>query len=213
MSTNINSNFPSIHLIPSSIQGTAKQQQIQSLTNQVKGNEDKIAKIDKEIIAREKIIEAAETKKAVCVEAMQNCQNIMKVCEESKEIVKEMIGIYETLIARNNLQQTSVDVSNNNLPSKAQITFAGNVYEKNTIARNNLQQSKTKSPIVFKDINYNPPKIDFSQFDKKPLEPQESKKSYNQITKDYNQRNHSSSIFNDWFNSLRSHSLRFFKWF
>ena len=343
MSTNINSNFPSIHLIPSSIQGTAKQQQIQSLTNQVKGNEDKIAKIDKEIIAREKIIEAAETKKAVCVEAMQNCQNIMKVCEESKEIVKEMIGIYETLIARNNLQQTSVDVSNNNspskaqitfagnvyeknkvvdvsqnkqsdsntqilaefekagvkcpdetqtliiellhkvavlgktesrhgvmckhsvltinrilevneeklkpyaqkiceiledtaptskakealqealspiknvsnnnLPSKAQITFAGNVYEKNKIARNNLQQSKTKSPIVFKDINYNPPKIDFSQFDKKPLEPQESKKSYNQITKDYNQRNHSSSIFNDWFNSLRSHSLRFFKWF
>ena len=102
MSANINSNFPSIHLIPSSIQGTVKQQQIQALTNQVKGNEDKIAKIDKEIVAREKIIEVTEANKDVYIEAMQNCQNVKKACEESKEIIKEMIGIYETLIARNN---------------------------------------------------------------------------------------------------------------
>jgi len=197
MSANINSNFPSIYFIPSSIQGTAKQQQIQVLTNQVKGNEDKIAKIEKEIVAREKIIEATEkeivarekiieasekiieaneTKKVVCIEAMQNCQNIMKVCEESKEIVneskeiiKEMIGIYETLIARNNANKAYTP----------------------------------KSPIVFKDINYNPPKIDLSKFDTKPVEPQKTTKSFNQITKDYKQYNYSSSIFNDWFSRLR----------
>ena len=206
MSANINSNFPSIHLIPSSIQATAKQQQIQALTNQVKGNEDKIAKIDKEIIAREKIIaatekeiiarekiiEVTETNKGVYIEAMQNCQNIMKVCEESKEITNQMIsnnekmlsisekmiGIYETLIARNNASKAYAN----------------------------------KSPIVFKDIDYNPPKIDFSKYDIKPVKPQEAIKSFNQITKDYKQRS-SSYIFNDWFSRLRPHSLRFFKWF
>ena len=207
MSANINSNFPSIHLIPSSIQGSAKQQQIQALTNQVKGNEGKIAKIDKEIIAREKIIDASE-KIIVACEESKEAAKIMKVealkmidygqkgikaCEESKEITnkiiannEKMISIYETLMARNNLQQA------------------------NSLANEN--QSSTKTQIVFADIAYNPPKIDFSKFDTKPLESQETKKSFNQITKDYKQRS-SSSIFNDWFSRLRSHSLRFFKWF
>ena len=201
MSANINSNFPSIHLIPSSIQGSAKQQQIQALTNQVKGNEGKIAKIDKEIIAREKIIDASEKIIVLCEESKEAAkimkvealkiidygQKGIKACEESKEIIKEMIGIYETLMARNNLQQA------------------------NSLANEN--QSSTKTQIVFADIAYNPPKIDFSKFDTKPLESQETKKSFNQITKDYKQRSSSSSIFNDWFSRLRSHSLRFFKWF
>jgi len=209
MAANINSNFPSIHLIPSSIQATAKQQQIQALTNQVKGNEDKISKIDKEIVAREKIIEATEkeiiarekiievteTNKGIYIEAMQNCQNIMKVCEESKEITNQMIsnnekmlsisekmiGIYETLMARNNLQQAN--------------------------SLGNENQNSTKIQIVFADIAYNPPKIDLSKFDTKPLETQ---KSFNQVTKEYKQISSSSSIFNDWFSRLRSHSLRFF---
>ena len=201
MAANINSNFPSINLIPSSIQGAAKQQQIQALTNQVKGNEGKIAKIDKEIIAREKIIEAAETKKDVCIEAMQNCQNIIKVCNESKEITNQiisnnekmisnnekMIGIYETLMARNNLQQVN--------------------------SLGNENQNSTTTQIVFADIAYNPPKIDFSKYDTKPIEPQKTTKSFNQITKDYKPRNYSSSVFNDWFGGLKSHSMRFFKWF
>lgn len=201
MAANINSNFPSIHFIPSSIQGTTKQQQIQALTNQVKGNENKIVKIEKEIVAREKIIEASEKiieaeeiKKTVCIEAMQNCQKVIKACEESKEIVneskeiiKEMIGIYETLIARNNLQQA------------------------NSLANEN--QNFTKTQIVFADIAYNPPKIDLSKYDIKPVEPQKTTKSFNQITKDYKQRDYLSSIFNDWFSRLRSHSLQFFKWF
>jgi hypothetical protein len=215
MAANINSNFPSINLIPSSIQGAAKQQQIQVLTNQVKGNEGKIAKIEKEIIAREKIIEATEKEiiarekiivlceeskeaaKIMKVEALKMidygqkgikaCEESKEIINESKEIIKEMIGIYETLMARNNLQQA------------------------NSLANEN--QSSTKTQIVFADIAYNPPKIDFSKFDTKPIEPQETKKSFNHITKDYKPRIHSSSIFNDLFNSLRSHSLRFFKWF
>ena len=350
MAANSISNFSSIHLIPSSGQRIAIQQQIENNKHEIAKTQKEKAEIQSEIaIAQKEKAEAQRQKDCYKIILDENLkiidysQKAIKACEESKEIIKEMIGIYETLIARNNLQQTSVDVSsnnssskaqitfasnvyeknkvvdvsqskqsdsntqilaefekagvkcpdetqtliiellhkvavlgktelrhgvmckhsvltinrilevnkeklkpyaqkiceiledtaptskakealqaallpiknvsNNNSPSKAQITFAGNVYEKNKIARNNLQQSKTKSPIVFKDINYNPPKIDFSKFDTKPLEPQESKKSYNQITKDYNRRNHSSSIFNDWFNSLRSHSLRFFKWF
>jgi len=191
MAANINSNFTSIHLIPSSIQGTAKQQQIQALTNQVKGNEDKIAKIDKEIIAREKIIEASEkiifNNEKIEVEALKIIdygQKGIKACEESKEIIKEMIGIYDTLIARNNLQQVNSLVNEN--------------------------QNSTKTQIIFADIAYNPPKIDLSKYDTKPVEPQKTKKSFNQIAKDYKQFNYSFSIFNDWFSRLRSHSLRFF---
>jgi hypothetical protein len=201
MAANINSNFPSIHLIPSSIQGSAKQQQIQALTNQVKGNESKIAKIDKEIIAREKIIDASENIIVACEESKEAAKTVItealkmidygqkgiKACEESKEIIKEMIGVYETLMARNNLQQAN--------------------------SLGNENQSSTKTQIVFADIAYNPPKIDLSKFDTKPIEPQETKKSFNQVTKEYKQRSYSSSIFNDWFNSLRSYSMRFFKWF
>ena len=186
MTANSISNFSSIHLIPSSMQGSSKQQQIQSLTNQVKENENKIAKIDKEIVAREKIIEASEkiisNNEKIEVEALKMIdygQKGIKACEESKEIIKEMIGIYETLIARNNASKAYAN----------------------------------KSPIVFKDIDYNPPKIDFSKYDIKPVEPQEAIKSFNQVTKDYKQKSYSSSIFNDWFSGLKSHSLRFFKWF
>jgi len=185
MAANSISNFSSIHLIPSSGQGIAIQQQIENNKHEIAKTQKEKAEIQSEITKAQK--EKAEAQKQRdCykiildenLKIIDYSQKAIKACAESKEIIKEMIGIYETLIARNN-----------------------------------LQQSKTKSPIVFKDINYNPPKIDFSQFDKKPLEPQESKKSFNQVTKDYKQRSYSSSIFNDWFNSLRSHSLRFFKWF
>ena len=192
MAANSISNFSSIHLIPSSGQGIAIQQQIENNKHEIAKTQKEKAEIQSEIIKAQKEKAEAQKEKAEA-QRQRDCykiildenlkiidysQKAIKACAESKEIIKEMIGIYETLIARNN-----------------------------------LQQSKTKSPIVFKDINYNPPKIDFSQFDKKPLEPQESKKSFNQVTKDYKQRSYSSSIFNDWFNSLRSHSLRFFKWF
>jgi hypothetical protein len=192
MAANSISNFSSIHLIPSSGQGIAIQQQIKNNKHEIAKTQKEKAEIQSEITKAQKEKAEAQKEKAEA-QKQRDCykiildenlkiidysQKAIKACAESKEIIKEMIGIYETLIARNN-----------------------------------LQQSKTKSPIVFKDINYNPPKIDFSQFDKKPLEPQESKKSFNQVTKDYKQRSYSSSIFNDWFNSLRSHSLRFFKWF
>ena len=118
---------------------------------------------------------------------MKVCEESKEIVNESKEIIKEMIGIYETLMARNNLQQDD--------------------------SLGNENQNSTKTQIVFADIAYNPPKIDLSKFYTKPVEPQKTTKSFNQITKDYKQHNYSSSIFNDWFSRLRSHSLQFFKLF
>ena len=90
MTVPINCNFPSIHFIPPSIQGSAKQQQIQALTNQIKGNEGKIAKIDKEITAREKILAIKEVDKM---------ESIIKDCK-----------IYEKTLFNTATQKISIDL-------------------------------------------------------------------------------------------------------
>ena len=189
----INSNFSSINLNPSSAQGIAVQQQIASNNQEIAKTQKEKAEIQSEIaIAQKEKAEAQRQRDCYKIILDENLkiidysQKAIKACEESKEIIKESKEIIKEMIG---------------------------IYE-TLIARNNANKAySTKSAIVFKDINYNPPKIDLSKFDKKPLEPQETKKSFNQITKDYKQRSSSSSIFNDWFSRLRSHSLRFFKWF
>jgi len=191
MAANINSNFPSIHLIPSSIQGSAKQQQIQALTTQVNENENKIAKIDKEIVAREKILEAAEIKKNVSIAAMQNCQNIIKVCEESKEIIKEMIGIYETLIARNEASKAYSKASDCSIPGKAYTTPYDEKYEK--AFQNAMDTSRTTESLGFKK----PENIDF----------------FDRISHNPVKRNYLFSMFTEWFSGFRSSTSSFFRWF
>ena len=91
MSAGINSNFSSLHLIPSSGQGVARQQQIQALANQVKSNEGKIAKIDKEIVAREKIIEAAEIQRDVSIKGIQPCEESIVLLHKMESILEKMI--------------------------------------------------------------------------------------------------------------------------
>jgi len=191
MAANINSNFPSIHLIPPSIQGSAKQQQIQALTNQVKGNEGKIAKIDKEIISREKIIEAAETKKAVCIEAMQNCQNIIKVCEESKVLLHKAENILEALIARNEASKAYSKASDCFTPGKAYTTPYDEAYEESF--KRAMDTSQTTESLGLKK----PENIDF--FDRI---------SHNPLEKHY-----LFSMFTEWFSGFRSSSSSFFRWF
>jgi predicted O-linked N-acetylglucosamine transferase (SPINDLY family) len=193
---NIGSNFPLMNL--SLVQGSTRQQQIQNLTNQIENNKREITQAQNIKKLCEESKECAKTVITEGLKMIDYAQKGIKACEESKEIIKEskeitnkiiannekMISIYETLMARNNLQQAN--------------------------SLGNENQNSTKTQIVFADIAYNPPKIDLSKFDTKPLEPQETKKSFNQIAKDYKQFNYSSSIFNDWFSRLRSHSLRFF---
>ena len=201
MAANSISNFSSIHLIPSSGQGIAIQQQIENNKHEIAKTQKEKAEIQSEIaIAQKEKAEAQRQRDCYKIILDENLkiidysQQAIKACEESKEITNQiisnnekMIGIYETLMARNNLQQAN--------------------------SLGNVNQSSTKTQIVFADIAYNPPKIDFSKYDIKPVEPQKTTKSFNQITKDYKQRSSSSSIFNDWFSGLKSHSLRFFKWF
>ena len=205
MAPNINSNFPSIHLIPSSIQGSAKQQQIQALTNQVKGNESKIAKIDKEIIAREKIIvlceESKEAAKIMKVEALKMIdygQKAIKACEESKEIIneskeiiKEMIGIYETLIARNEASKAYSKAADCSMPGKAYTTPYDEAYEESF--KRAMDTSRTTESLGFKK----PENIDF--FDRI---------SHNPVEKHY-----LFSMFSEWFSGFRSSTSSFFRWF
>ena len=191
MSAGINSNFSSLHLIPSSGQGVARQQQIQNLTNQVKGNEGKIAKIDKEIVAH-------EAKNVVCIEAMQNCQNIIKVCEESKEnnnkIIannKKQIAIIETLIARNEASKAYSKASDCFTPSKAYTTPYDEAYEESF--KRAMDTSQTTESLGFKK----PENIDF--FDRI---------SHNPVEKHY-----LFSMFSEWFSGFRSSTSSFFRWF
>ena len=191
MSAGINSNFSSLHLIPSSGQGVARQQQIQNLTNQVKGNEGKIAKIDKEIVAH-------EAKNVVCIEAMQNCQNIIKVCEESKEnnnkIIannKKQIAIIETLIARNEASKAYSKASDCFTPGKAYTTPYDEAYEESF--KRAMDTSRTTESLGFKK----PENIDF--FDRI---------SHNPVEKHY-----LFSMFSEWFSGFRSSTSSFFRWF
>ena len=200
MSASINSNFPSIHLIPSSGQGIAIQQQIENNKHEIAKTQKEKAEIQSEITkAQKEKAEAQRQRDCYKIILDENLkiidysQQAIKACEESKEITNQiisnnekMIGIYETLMARNNLQQVN--------------------------SLGNENQNSTKTQIVFADIAYNPPKIDFSKYDIKPIEPQKTTKTFNQITKDYKPKSYSSSIFNDWFSGLKFHSLRFFKW-
>jgi hypothetical protein len=194
----INSNFPSILLIPSSIQGSAKQQQIQALTNQVKANEGKIAKIDKEIVAREKIIvaceESKEAAKTVITEALKMIdygQKGIKACEESKEIIKEMIGIYETLIARNEASKAYSKAADCSVPGKAYTTPYDEAYEESF--KRAMDTSRTTENLGLKKLE----NIDF--FDRI---------SYNPVEKHY-----LFSMFSEWFSGFRSSTSSFFRWF
>jgi len=191
MSAGINSNFSSLHLIPSSGQGVARQQQIQNLTNQVKGNEGKIAKIDKEIVAH-------EAKNVVCIEAMQNCQNIIKVCEESKEnnnkIIannKKQIAIIETLIARNEASKAYSKASDCSIPGKAYTTPYDEAYEESF--KRAMDTSRTTESSGFKK----PENIDF----------------FDRISHNPVERNYLFSMFTEWFSGFRSSTSSFFRWF
>ena len=206
MSNSVNFNSSSISL--ASLKKNARQQQIQTLTTQVKSNESKINKINKEIDTREKIIGiseeiihaseeiivAAERKKAICNEAMQNCQNIITACKESKEIIIEskeitkqiianndkMIAIYETLIARNNLQQANASTDNNKAPTKTQITFADIAYQKPKMLDMNIEK----------------------KVDNNVLEKKESSNPLGQLTINHQKRSYFFSIFREWIKSL-----------
>jgi len=184
MAANINSNFPSIHLIHSSIQGSAKQQQIQALTTQVNENENKIAKIDKEIVAREKIIEAAETGINVCIKGMQ-------ICEESIVLLHKMESILEKMIANNAAAKAYSKASDCFTPGKSYTTPYDEAYEESF--KRAMDTSQTTESLGLKKLE----NIDF--FDRI---------SHNPVEKHY-----LFSMFTEWFSGFRSSSSSFFRWF
>jgi len=184
MSVGINSNFSSLHLIPSSGQGIARQQQIQNLTDQVKSNESKIAKIDKEIVAREKIIEAAEIQRDFSIKGIQTC-------EESIVLLHKMESILEKMIANNAAAKAYSKASECSTPHKAYTTPYDEKYEK--AFQNAMDTSRTTESLGFKK----PENIDF--FDRI---------SHNPVEKHY-----LFSMFSEWFSGFRSSTSSFFRWF
>lgn len=168
-------------------------------------NENKIAKIDKEIVAREKIIiaceESKEAAKTVITEALKMidygqkgikaCEESKEIINESKEIIKEMIGIYETLIARNEASKAYSKASDCSIPGKAYTTPYDEAYEESF--KRAMDTSQTTESLGFKK----PENIDF--FDRI---------SHNPLEKHY-----LFSMFSEWFSGFRSSTSSFFRWF
>ena len=184
MSVGINSNFSSLHLIPSSGQGIARQQQIQNLTDQVKSNESKIAKIDKEIVAREKIIEAAEIQRDFSIKGIQTC-------EESIVLLHKMESILEKMIANNAAAKAYSKASDCFTPGKSYTTPYDEAYEESF--KRAMDTSQTTESLGLKKLE----NIDF--FDRI---------SHNPVEKHY-----LFPMFTEWFSGFRSSSSSFFRWF
>jgi len=196
MSAGINSNFSNL---PSYVtQGNSRQQQIQALTNQVKSNEGKIAKIDKEIVAREKIIvaceESKEAAKTIITEALKMIdygQKGIKACEESKVLLHKAENILEALIARNEVSKAYSKASDYSIPGKAYTTPYDEAYEESF--KRAMDTSQTTESLGLKK----PENIDF--FDRI---------SHNPVEKHY-----LFSMFTEWFSGFRSSTSSFFRWF
>lgn len=191
MSAGINSNFSSLHLIPSSGQGVARQQQIQALANQVKSNEGKIAKIDKEIVAREKIIEASEIQRDVSIKGIQTCEESIVLLHKILDNNEKMMSILETLITRNEAAKAYSKASDCSIPGKAYTTPYDEKYEK--AFKQAMDTSWTTKNLEFKK----PENIDF----------------FDRISHSSVERNYLFSMFTDWFSGFRSSTSSFFRRF
>lgn len=191
MAANINSNFPSIDSTSYAIQGNSRQQQIQALANQVKSNEGKIAKIDKEIVAREKIIEAAEIQRGVSIKGIQTCEEGKDLLHKMLDNNEKMMSILETLIARNEASKAYSKASDCSIPGKAYTTPYDEKYEK--AFQNAMDTSRTTESLGFKK----PENIDF----------------FDRISHNPVERNYLFSMFTEWFSGFRSSTSSFFRWF
>jgi len=191
MAANISSNYPSINFSSHNLQVNSRTQQIQALANQVKSNEGKIAKIDKEIVAREKIIEAAEIQRGVSIKGIKTCEEGKDLLHKMLDNNEKMMSILETLITRNEASKAYSKASDCSIPGKAYTTPYDEKYEK--AFQNAMDTSRTTESLGFKK----PENIDF----------------FDRISHNPVERNYLFSIFTEWFSGFRSSTSSFFRWF
>jgi len=191
MAANISSNYPSINFSSHNLQVNSRTQQIQALANQVKSNEGKIAKIDKEIVAREKIIEAAEIQRSVGIKGIKTCEEGKDLLHKMLDNNEKMMSILETLITRNEASKAYSKASDCSIPGKAYTTPYDEKYEK--AFQNAMDTSRTTESLGFKK----PENIDF----------------FDRISHNPVERNYLFSMFTEWFSGFRSSTSSFFRWF